>query len=787
MDPVTVQLAASQRPGLVSVDGRTYPLESVRVGGRAEGGIGLTRLVQRFANPHDEALEVVYAMALPADGAVIGYVMRIGEKVIRGEIEPREQAEADYRRALYEGRTAGLLDQERADTFTQRLGNVPAHTAIEVEIEVLQPLAFLAGVDGAAPQWEYRFPTVVGVRYEGAPGRVGDAARLDAPRAGGAGIPTRAELGLLVAGAASGVVAHGHQVVCEAGLEGTLVRFAEGQRLDRDVVLRWDACTGEVGVRLVEGGGLEGDDGRYGLVTIVPPAAPAASFGRDVTILLDASGSMSGLPLELAKQVVAELLRSLEPGDRFELLAFADDVRRLTRGLVAADERGLAAGLRSLAGVQAGGATEMLHAVEEALRPLRDDAQRQVVLVTDGYIGFEAEVVGRIADRSQRGVRLHAVGIGAAPNRTLMAGAARAGRGVELLAGDEASAASAAKRLCAATARPVLTDLAFSGAGVKRCIRGAVRDVFAGQPLVLPVELGAEGGTVVVTGRLAGLAEDWSAALEVPPLGASGGPPATPLPIGALFGREVVAELEAGLAGGRDRGAGAVDIERAAMRHRIVSRLTSLVAIAEEPAVDPKQPRRRERLAVELPAGVSAEGVGLGVSAARLCRLGPVGMAGLRPSRMASRAFSWVEDGAVAAESAISAAPGPEPSVPGWKEVRIGCASVVREPDGTLVVEFEVPYDGFLMPDEAAYVMRGRAFFDKVLVLADRSSPAGPHGRGMIVRLALRLALETAWPGAEDVTVRWSAGRVQPDAAPERVRFVMDVHLPPVAGETGTS
>ena len=50
---------ALQAPGLVSVDGRTYPLESVRNAGRAEGGIALTTLTQRFTNPHAEALEVI--------------------------------------------------------------------------------------------------------------------------------------------------------------------------------------------------------------------------------------------------------------------------------------------------------------------------------------------------------------------------------------------------------------------------------------------------------------------------------------------------------------------------------------------------------------------------------------------------------------------------------------------------------------------------------------------------------------------------------------------------------
>jgi hypothetical protein len=54
------------------------------------------------------------------------------------------------------------------------------------------------------------------------------------------------------------------------------------------------------------------------------------------------------------------------------------------------------------------------------------------------------------------------------------------------------------------------------------------------------------------------------------------------------------------------------EVEALGMRHRIVSRRTSLVAIAEEPSIDPSAPRRRQRLAVEMPYGVSAEGVGVG-------------------------------------------------------------------------------------------------------------------------------------------------------------------------------
>ncbi|MFM8558992.1 MAG: hypothetical protein ACKOC6_05235, partial [bacterium] len=80
-----------------------------------------------------------------------------------------------------------------------------------------------------------------------------------------------------------------------------------------------------------------------------------------------------------------------------------------------------------------------------------------------------------------------------------------------------------------------------------------------------------------------------------------------------MFGRETVGALEVQAAahGGRSREPFQDDIETVALRHGIVSSRTSLVAISENLTVDPKDPTRRVRIAVEVPSDVSAEAVGL--------------------------------------------------------------------------------------------------------------------------------------------------------------------------------
>jgi len=605
------------------------------------------------------------------------------------------------------------------------------------------------------------------VRYHGAPGRVPDQGDLSPDRGVTGDIPARVELSLTIADAGRDLVhSPSHAIEQAPGEGGMRIRFRDGERLDRDVIVRWAAATAGMGVRVVEGKGLSGDDGRYALITLVPPAAPEAAFHRDLTVLVDASGSMTGQPLELAKQVVGELLQSLEEGDRFELLAFSNDVRRLTSGLTDWSRTSLWAALDALAKLEADGGTEMLRAVEEALKPLRDDTQRQVVLVTDGEIGFEAEVVGKIVNHGR--TRLHAVGIGSAPNRTLTQQAAAAGRGLELLAGDARSASEAARRLIAGTARPVLTDITLGGGAVVGERLTRLRDVFAGQPLVFTAELDRQGGALELAGR------PWTERVEIPAAGAEDAPATVPLPIGALHGRSVIAELEIGLAsrGGSERLE--KQIEALGMRHRIASRRTSLVAIAEEPAVDPRAPRRRERLAVEVPDGVSAEGSGLLAE-----RYGQIVMARMPAMSMLSRTIKGVGS---ALYSKVWEQTG---RLEAWLESTLQAATVVDvhwpEP-GLLVVELLVPYEGFRLPkDELRILLHRRGGAPEVAsgrVVTEASSAPGPHEAGMIVRLAVRIAPQVAWPAGETVMIEWKSEARDPDGKKREVDGRMVVRIP---------
>jgi Ca-activated chloride channel family protein len=776
----TLPRTNSQRAaGLVSVDGRTYPLKSARLEARAEGGVAATTFTQTYSNPYEEPLEVLYTLPLPADGAVTGYTIRLGSRVIRGEVRRRTEAQEQYRKALLEGRTAALLEQERADTFTQKLGCLPPGETAEVEIRVTQMLAYLPADGAGTARWEYRFPTVAGVRYEGVEGRVPDAEKLDVDRAGGSGTPVRLEASLLVMdGPAEAVRPHapGFELDLHERDGGVSVSLRDRMRLDRDLVVRWNAAKQEVGVRLVEGKGLPGDDGRYVMITLTPPAEVRQGMARDLTVLIDASGSMSGVPISRAKIVAEELLRSLDPEDRFEILAFSVDVKRLVGSPRQVSAKSIREALEAVHRLEAGGGTEMARAIVEALRPLRPNSQRQVILITDGYIGFEAEVIGEILQRLVPGARLHAVGIGSAPNRTLIRGAARAGRGVEILVGDDDDARLASRRLLQATVRPLLTDLEVNGPALIKLAPERPQDVLEGQPLILLAEVSGSGGELEIRARQAMTPVSWQHRIRVPAAGETAGAAEegsefaglTTLPLGALFGREAIEDVELGLAAvrhGRGREAFENRIEELGLRHGIASRKTSLVAISEDPTVDPKDPRRRERLPVEVPAEVSAEGAGLAQPVRLLALTGAPALVNelsfdadesMRPG--VRRAISCWRLGKFAESSIVS-----RRKIAGTPvgRLRIRGPRVLDIEGPVLIFEFDVPATGFFLPaggaeldvgfEDGSHCMAG--------VIGDKSSSPGPHQQGLTVRLAVKLADRLEWDGTEAL-IRWT-GRIE--------------------------
>lgn len=721
---------------LVATDGRDLPLRRTDLTVTAGLGLARTRLVQHFHNPHREPLTVDYLLPLPADGAVAAFAFVLGEHRIEGMIEGRSAARERFERALAEGRSGALLEQERSALFAQTIGNLPPGAEVVVELLVDQPLAWCR--DG---EWEYRFPTTVAPRYLGGDGRVADAARVTVD-VGTTPLPPRLALALAIGDELLAPASSPSHALVHEGDHVALPHDAVP--LDRDLVVRWRAAGPEVGMALATARpaatAAHGDLG-YGLLTLVPPRDGGRALPRDLTLLLDTSGSMQGEPLAQAKAVVRALLEGLTEQDQLQMVEFSDRARRWHGRPVAMTARGRRQALQWVDGLRASGGTEMVTGVRESLRSLRAEAQGQVLLVTDGLVGFEREIVQALVTSLPDSCRFHVLGVGSASNRSLSHAVARAGRGVEAIVGLGEAPTRAAQRLDAAMRAPVVVELVLAGSALVDTAPARLPDLFAGEPARISLRLLPAGGTLLVRGRVAD--GPFVRRVDVAPIACGSGRPE----VVTRCGRELVEDLELASVGGE-----AVDvearIEALGLAFGLATRCTSWVVVGDEVVVDPTLATRRERMPHELAFGLSAEGVGLRSPAGRLsasetslsmamppapaAAAWPAG--GARSRRVKQDAAEWCAD-------EVSAPPPSkkQPSLPfdGVRSVR-GPAVLRWRADGELGLELVVEAAAWQLPATVELVWADGTTCP-VSIDAQRSTGAALLAAGAVVRLVLRL------------------------------------------------
>jgi Ca-activated chloride channel family protein len=347
-------------------------------------------------------------------------------------------------------------------------------------------------------------------------------------------------------------------------------------------------------------------DGRtYGLLMVMPPTTRDAAANRpprEVTYIVDTSGSMEGVSIAQAREAMLLALDRLREGDRFNVIEFNSSTRALFSSPMAVDASTLERARSFVRSLRAQGGTEMKPALEAAFAsPRRDDLMRQIVFLTDGAVGNEAELLRLIA-RKLDDRRLFTVGIGPAPNSWFMKKAAEAGRGTYTFIGDVREVKEKMTALVRKLESPVLTDVHIDWPVGVEAYPTQLPDLYAGEPVILTAAFakGTPEGSVRMKGRTA--ERDWHADL---PLGMGASDPG----IGVLFARD---KIEA-LSDARRNGASEEDIRRetiaVALAHHLVSAYTSLVAVDVTPTAPPGLVPRRTALPGKLPEGLSYDAI----------------------------------------------------------------------------------------------------------------------------------------------------------------------------------
>jgi len=598
------------------------PLKHTDVYVDIAGFIARVTVRQQFHNPFKDKIEAVYVFPLSQDAAVDRMTMKVGQRIIQGEIKERGEARAIYESARAAGKVASLLDQERPNIFTQSVANIEPGEQVDITISYSETLKWKDG------EYAFSFPMVVGPRYM--PGaatgdpttgwapptdQVPDAHKISPPvtpegtRAGhDISITVNLEAGLPMRRLDS----QQHAVTVDySNAEKTraTIRLKESKTIpNKDFVLVFQTTADEIADAVLT---HTDKRGKFFTIVLQPPKRVRKQLivPKEIIFAIDKSGSMMGFPIETAKKAMRLCIEGMHENDTFNLICFEGGVGYCFDKPVRNTPENRQRALDYLASLRGSGGTEMMKAVNACLAGQDDPERVRVVcFMTDGYVGNDMAIIDAVGKNAGT-ARVFSFGIGRSVNRYLLDNMARAGRGEVHYILDERQADGAAERFYERVRTPVLTDveLDFGDLKVTELYPSRVPDLFSSTPVIVKglYKDGAKG-VITLRGKTGEGKFERRINVTLPEE-----EPANEV-LAPLWARAKVEHLMnqdlAAIQQGRANPGIKEEILGLGLRFQLLTQFTSFVAV-EHVKITQGGQARTVAVPVEMPEGVSYEGV----------------------------------------------------------------------------------------------------------------------------------------------------------------------------------
>lgn len=546
---------------------------------RIQGLLAEVTVEQTYRNDSKDWLEGRYLLPLPENAAVHALHLQIGERIVVGEVHEKAEAQSIYQAAAAQGQVAGLVEQNRPNLFRTAIANIAPGASVQVRIGYWQRVDYRDGAFSLA------LPLTLTPRYE--PTKAKTAVAITEPASHSlpaahiantdrhAPEPTVTLRADLTAGVVlSSVDSPTHAVEVKASGANHVITLREGVvPSNRDFELRWTPAphASPQSALFVE----RRNDADYAFAMLLPPTRKVDALPREVVLVIDTSGSMSGEPILQAQAALIEALARLRSDDRFNLIQFNSVTEQLFEHAVPADETHLRVASDWIGALIATNGTEMSPALTHALAGAAPQGYvRQVIFITDAAVGNETELLAQI-ERELGSARLFPVGIGSAPNAAFLRKAAELGRGSEMLIRAPDQVVMQMDRLFAKLDRPALSDVELHWPAGAEVFPERLPDLYHGEPLLAVARMSQAMGSLKASGWSA--QGEWQDTLALDRAVLMDG-------VARLWGRSKIEALEDALRQGAGEARVRADIVSLAIEHHLMSRYTSLVAVDRTPA-----------------------------------------------------------------------------------------------------------------------------------------------------------------------------------------------------------
>jgi Ca-activated chloride channel family protein len=455
-----------------------------------------TRLHQVFENRTQGRLEGRYHLQVGEGARVTEFAYWNGEQKIVGEVFEKQIATQIYEEVTGLGRDPGLLEREGEGAFSFRLFPIEPGEHKPVELVWTQWLR-----------------------------REGDVVAYRVPVASNSAIEMRITDDRGIAEVTSAT----HTLEVEGvGTEHVTVR-ARGRDSSGELAVRYRVRGQDWAVSALVHRDA-GHDGYLVATLATPPGLTETDVvAKDVTLVLDRSGSMSGEPLRRARLAAQAVVARLRAGDRVNVLAFDDDVDMLYPVPQPLTDAVRTAADGYIGQMTEGGGTNIALALERALAAQHgagaaagatsgtDERPHVILFLTDGQ--SDAQAALEIARKDAGDARVYTIGVGSGVEKPLLSRLAAMKRGRFTFIESPETIESKVSRLYAQISEPVLVGLSIDveGARLARTYPRTLPDLHHGDELVISSRIVGQGPvTVTVRGERNGAPVAFTRQLELP-------------------------------------------------------------------------------------------------------------------------------------------------------------------------------------------------------------------------------------------------------------------------------
>lgn len=488
-----------------------------------KGNIATTTITQTYKNSSTQTLEARYLFPLPPDANFSSFTLTVNGKVLEGKILEKQEAKKTYQEIVRKLVDPGLLEYIDDQTVQVSVAPFFAGETKQIRLSYTQLLKQDGGL--------YKFSYFLGSQAAGTVNRrpvppVFRPMDSHVQRMKPTPMPDRNEE-IAPAGLNLKVRLNTDQPlktiyspthdpkISREGTSKAIVQLAltpEKMAQEKNFVLYFSQDNKSIALNTLNFQ-RTGEDGYFLMALRTPEAVKKQDvLPKDVVLVLDTSGSMSGEKIQQAKEALKMIINRLNPDDRFSLLQFNTDVFFFGGELLPATPEKKKQALEYIDILKAEGSTNIEGALKESFAQLQHhDAKRPayVIFLTDGEptVGVtDTEGLVKLADQANTShAHLFSFGVGYNLNAVLLGKLSDHNHGTTTFVEPNENLELAITSFYKKIEAPVLTDatLDFQGVQVSKMYPEKLGDLFADSEVILLGRYtGGSNGTVTLSGKV---------------------------------------------------------------------------------------------------------------------------------------------------------------------------------------------------------------------------------------------------------------------------------------------